>query len=382
MTENQIVEYKESWKDEYLKWICGFANAQGGILYIGIDDQGNVIGLKNVKKLLEDIPNKIQSSLGIVAEVNVLTKNSNEYLEIRVKASSYPINYNGEYHIRSGTTKQLLKGIALTEFIRSKTGYLWDAIPMEQVSIKDLDPDSIQIFRNQAKKSNRLDSNDLNISDEELLEHLNLLEDHKLKRAAILLFHPHPSRFITGCYVKIGMFGEGSNIIYQDLLENSLIKIADTINNLIYTKYLKGIISYKNDLRVETFPFPRESVREAIYNALCHNNYSAGVPIQIRIQPNAMYISNSCILPKDWTEKTLMEFHKSKPYNPTIANVFYRAGYIEALGRGIEKIVESYRIRGVKKTKYKLLGDDLTLELSVINYPNAESIEKNKPTEK
>ena len=58
MSENQNVEYKEIWKDDYLKWICGFANAQGGTIYIGLDDNGVPVGLKNIKKLLEDLPNK------------------------------------------------------------------------------------------------------------------------------------------------------------------------------------------------------------------------------------------------------------------------------------------------------------------------------------
>jgi predicted HTH transcriptional regulator len=61
MNENQNVEYKETWRDEYLKWICGFANAQGGKIYVGIDDKGNVVGLSEYKKFLEEIPNKIAS---------------------------------------------------------------------------------------------------------------------------------------------------------------------------------------------------------------------------------------------------------------------------------------------------------------------------------
>ncbi len=56
--ESQHIEWKESWRDEYIKWICGFANAQGSILYIGKNDQGQVIGLENSRKLLEDIPKK------------------------------------------------------------------------------------------------------------------------------------------------------------------------------------------------------------------------------------------------------------------------------------------------------------------------------------
>jgi ATP-dependent DNA helicase RecG len=74
MAESQNIEWKESWRDEYLKWICGFANAQGGKIYIGTRDDGTVIGVRNSKKLLEDIPNKIQYKLGIMADVNLLTK--------------------------------------------------------------------------------------------------------------------------------------------------------------------------------------------------------------------------------------------------------------------------------------------------------------------
>jgi ATP-dependent DNA helicase RecG len=54
--ESQNIEYKVLWKDEYLKQVCGFANSKGGILYIGIDDKGIAVGLKNLKKLLEDLP--------------------------------------------------------------------------------------------------------------------------------------------------------------------------------------------------------------------------------------------------------------------------------------------------------------------------------------
>ena len=63
MAESQNIEYKEIWKDEYLKWLCGFANAQGGTLFVGIDDNGNVVGIKNIKKLLDDLPNKINSGV-------------------------------------------------------------------------------------------------------------------------------------------------------------------------------------------------------------------------------------------------------------------------------------------------------------------------------
>lgn len=67
--ESQNIEHKESWRDEYLKLICGFANAQGGRVYIGVDDDRQVTGVEDSKRLMEDIPNKIRDVLGIIVDV-------------------------------------------------------------------------------------------------------------------------------------------------------------------------------------------------------------------------------------------------------------------------------------------------------------------------
>lgn len=113
MTESQNVEYKEIWKDDYLKWVCGFANSQGGTIFIGINDAGSVVGLQNIAKLMEDIPNKILSGLGIVADVNRHVRDGKEYLEIKVTGpGTFPISYHGEFYCRSGATNQKLTGIA------------------------------------------------------------------------------------------------------------------------------------------------------------------------------------------------------------------------------------------------------------------------------
>ena len=61
MAENQNIEYKESWRDEYLKWVCGFANAQGGRIYIGMKDNGDVCGVDDAKRLLEEYMIRFES---------------------------------------------------------------------------------------------------------------------------------------------------------------------------------------------------------------------------------------------------------------------------------------------------------------------------------
>lgn len=375
MAESQNIEYKESWRDEYLKWLCGFANAQGGTIYIGIDDAGNVVGVKDIKKLMEDIPNKIQSGLGIVADVNKHTKDGKDYLEIKVGPSSFPISYHGEFHYRSGATKQQLTGIALTEFITKKTGVRWEDVTVDGITINDLDAESFKIFRREALRSKRMTEAELNISNEELLSKLKLLSNGKLKRSAVLLFYGDPSIVQVGSFVKVGKFERGT-VAYHDDLEGSLISTADKVVDLIYLKYLKAKITYEHDRRVETYPFARNAIREAIYNAIAHNCYMYGTPIQIRIEEEQIIISNRCILPEGWTAETLMQPHDSIPYNPDIANVFYRAGYIETWGQGIQKICDECTALGAELPKYEIIGTGLrvyfpALKSALIDQPKA-----------
>ncbi len=174
MAESQNIEYKESWKDDYLKWIFGFANASGGRIYVGVRDNGTVVGVPNSKKLLEDIPNKIRDTMGIVADVNLLEKDGKQYIEIRVNPSSYPVSYHGEYHYRSGSTKQQLTVIALSEFIMRKTGARWedvtvDNITVDNITVDDLDDESFKIFRREALRPKRMTKEDLDVPYEELL---------------------------------------------------------------------------------------------------------------------------------------------------------------------------------------------------------------------
>ena len=93
--ENQNLEYKRNWNDEYLKWICGFANAQGGKIFIGVDDDGSIYGIKDSHKQMEDIPNKVVSFLGIVVDVYLHQRENLEYIEIIIPPSNVPISYSG-----------------------------------------------------------------------------------------------------------------------------------------------------------------------------------------------------------------------------------------------------------------------------------------------
>ena len=362
MPEDQNIEWKTSWRDEYLKWICGFANAQGGRIYIGMDDNGLVTGLSDYAQLMEDIPNKIVSVLGIMPEVNLYENQGLFYIEINVAPSSVPVNYRGEYHYRCGSTRQQLKGAALNDFLTRKTGLRWDAAPVTSLSIEDLDRGSFNIFRSEAKRTGRLSEADLAASPAELLERLHLLDDSgRLTRAAALLFYHDPERVQFGCYVKIGRFTEGSKLLYHDEMRGSLIELASKVVDFLFLKYFKATISYHKETRVERYPYPRPAVREVVYNALVHCNWSDCVPVQIRVDDDRLMISNCCVLPWGWGVNELIGVHSSHPYNPLVAHTFFRAGFIEAWGRGINNVFDYCYQNNYPEPIYKVNGVDVNV---------------------
>ena len=343
MSEDQHTEWKASWRDEHLKWLCAFANAQGGVLEIGRNDKGQAMGLDNAEQLMEELPNKLRNLLGMVPDVNLLEENGLPYVQIVVEPYPVPISYRGKYYYRSGSTMQALTGAALDRFLLGKTGKRWDAAPIPGVRVDDLNAESLTRFRNQATSRNRLGREVLEEDNPGLIEKLRLTEGQYLKRAAILLFHPDPERFFTGAAVRIGYFEGEVDLRYQDEVCGDLFAQARNTTDLLLTKYLKAVISYEGIQRLETYPVPEEALREAVLNAIVHRDYAMAAHIQIRVYPDRLQIWNPGALPGGWTLEKLLGSHPSRPFNPDVANAFFRAGEIETWGRGIQRIFDACR---------------------------------------
>lgn len=360
MKETQNIEYKSTWRDEYLKWICGFANANGGTIFIGKDDNGKVVGIDEAKRLLEEIPNKVRDVLGIMVDVNLHETKQGDYLEIIVEPYPNAISYKGQYHYRSGSTKQELKGVALEKFLLQKKGKRWDGVPIPNVTVSDLKQETFDFFKKRGVRSQRLDEESLNDTSEQLLENLELTEGKYLKRAALLLFHPNPVKFVTGAYIKIGYFENDADLIFQDEIHGNLFEQIEKAIDILFTKYIKAIISYENGLhRIETYEYPKEAVREALLNAIAHKDYSSGSTIQISVYKDKIMIWNAGQLPENWTIETLLQKHSSSPYNPDIANAFFRSGYIESWGRGITKMTTLCVEAGLPKPEFDYQGSGM-----------------------
>jgi ATP-dependent DNA helicase RecG len=356
-TETHNIEFKRTWKDEYLEWICGYANAAGGVLYIGRDDDGTAVGVAKAKSLMEAIPCKITDTMGIIADVNLRRESGKDVIEIKVDKYPSLISYHGKYFYRSGTTMRTISGKELDRLILKQQGMTWDAVPLPRLKVKDLDPAAVKYFKDEAVRRGRLTRGEINVSREILLDNLHLLnDDGALTRAAMLAFHRDPEKWVTGAYVKIGYFeNSDSDLRYQDEVHGPLILQADKVVDLVYTKYLKALITYEGIHRVEQYMFHKDAFREIVLNAIVHKDYSGCNPIQISVYPDKIYIWNDGEFPPELnTAAKLFGKHSSKPYNPGLAGVFFKAGLIEAWGRGFDKIIAGCKEYGGQRPNYKI----------------------------
>jgi ATP-dependent DNA helicase RecG len=305
MSESQNIEYKSSWHDDYLDWICGFANAQGGRIYIGIDDMGNVIGVADYKDLMEKIPNKIKNQLGITAEVNLLQEGEKHYIEIVVQPYSVPISLRGRYFYRSGSVKQELSGVALNEFLLKKAGHTWDNVIEPRATFTDIDEKSVKEYLVISKEKGRLP----------------IAKDDK-------------------------------DLRYQDVEEGNIIVLLRNVLERLDQKYLIKNITFEGMYRIETPEYPTVALREMLLNSLVHRSYMGSFS-QMRVYDDKINLWNEGGLPEGISLEALKRSHKSKPRNLLIADVCFKGGLIDAWGRGTISIIDACKDAGLPEPELK-----------------------------
>jgi len=348
--ESQTLEYKQSWRDDYLKVVSAFANSSGGVLIIGLDDLGKPSGFKNVKKMLEDIPNTIRNKLGILPSIELNRKSHKDIIKITILPSSVPISHNGKYYIRSGSTVQELQGKELADFLLRKTGITWDDAVEDREDWDLLQKSTIEDFKRYAV--DRIPSIVRETDLATILQKLKLIENQHLKRAAILLFSREPQHFYSHACVRIGRFLTDTDIQTTDIVKGNLFQQLESALEILRTKYLQSKIKFEGIHRRDILEYPYEALREAIINALIHRDYRSFSQIQIRVYPDKLIIMNAGSLPPEVPVESLKTNHLSIPGNKLLAETFYYAGFIEAWGRGTLKIIEKCAEQGLPEPDF------------------------------
>ena len=143
-----------------------------------------------------------------------------------------------------------------------------------------------------------------------------------------------------------------------------MLEQVDKALEVIYLKYMRAKIRYEGVQRIERYFVPEDALREALLNAVCHKQYQSGIPIQISVYEDRLYVANIGSLPESWTLENLMKKHASKPYNPNVAYAFYLAGFIESWGRGVEKICNALKADHLPMPEYTIHPGDIMIKFT------------------
>jgi len=326
-----------------------------------------VVGLENPAKWMEDIPNKIRNSMGIVCDVQLQEESGKNYLEIKVNSYSVPVSLRGRYYYRSGSTKMELTGTELNEFLLKKAGKTWDDVIEDEATIQDIDEQILRNFLEESREKGRLPETN-GLSTFQILEKLQLTEGKKFRRAALVLFGRNPGKFYPNVEVKIGRFGtDATDLRFQEVVEGNLIQLLEGVQTQLSSKFLIRSIEFVGMKRIEKNSYPVEALREMLLNSLVHRTYM-GAPVQLRVFDHKLSIWNEGGLPNGLTLEDLKTEHNSRPRNPKIAKACFMAGYIDSWGRGTLKIMEACKEAGLPEPEIWEMNGGLEVTIFSSNY--------------
>ena len=365
--ESQNVEYKASWDDKCIAWICGYANAKGGTMYIGIDDKTKQpIGLNNPKKLMEDIPNKIRNATGIVADVALLRIQGKDVISVTVESSEYPICYHGKFYYRTGSVNMELTGIALTRFVLEKAKKGWDEVETFGGYMKDKHKFTALVAEMYKKRG-------IEMTDNDFVSFGLAFPDGKLTNTGALFADDCPlthSRVFCTRWNGLTMAAKEMDIIDTQEYSGGLLTIMQYAEDFVR---LNSRHSWHKlpSTRLEFDEYPNRAVHEAIVNAFIHRDYIiTGSEVHIDIFDDRLEITSPGEMP---LEKKLEEYDvhniPSVRRNKLIADMCERLQITERRGSGFKKIFEDYEKISINPAKRmpKLEGKSYYFRITLPN---------------
>jgi len=375
--ESQTEEWKESWHDDCLNDINAFANTDGGRLFVGRNDKGVITGIRNARKLMEEIPNTVYNKMNFHPDVRTLTENGKEYVVVTVKRQKEPVFNGDSLFIRSGSTTKRLTGKQLMDFLLRRTGQSWTDIEVKNAKLSNLSPEAIDTFVRKGIASNRMSSAAVESDHGSLLKRYELInEDGMVTRAAVILFSESPLRVTYAATTKIGAFSEDDRLLRDDRIDGPIVLQPDRVMDKLLDKYVQGVYDIKGLQRFTKYPYPEKALREAVMNATVHRDYSCNMDTSIKVYPDRVEIFNPGRLPEGWTEKELTGSHGSEPANPLIAKVFYEMEYIEQWGSGIGMMRKECENMGISHPEFNVGRDGITITFR--RAPEKETVSKNE----
>ena len=350
--ESQKVEFKLKINDSLGKSICGFANTNGGIVLIGVNDDGKIIGIS--KKHERDIANMAHTCKpSVYPKIEAVKIKEKNIFIAEVKKSDSLHSFKNIAYKRIASHNKPLSPEEVVEFAKNTGKIKWDGQVCEEAGLGDIDEEKVRWYLEQREDARKV-SKKVKISTNKLLQNIKALKNSKLTNAGILFFGKYPQKFFPNARLRIVRF-KGNEIINPTLdtanCEGTVWEMIETAEDFVRKNIrLLGTRTEKSFKREDKFEYPIKAVREAIINALIHRNYFETGDVRVFIFDNRIEIISPGTFPKGVSPKN----PKHKPVNEILCQLTYDIGFIEKYGSGIKMMENLSKEWGNKEPYYDL----------------------------
>ena len=334
MRETRILEFKETITNTFLKTVSAFSNYDGGEILFGVDNDGNIKGLSDIKQACLDIENKINDSISPQPNYTLEIQNNNQTIKLSVKSGfQKPYLYKSKAYKRNDTSTIEVDTLEFSRLVLEGKNIRFEELPCKDQEL------SFEILQHKLKEKIQIET-----FNKDTLKTLNLYGDvNGFNNAAGLLADKN---HFSG--IDIVKFGENISIIQKRItFENtSILDIYEKALNVFRDYYQYEVIQGANRKMVEKVP--EAAFREAIANALIHRVWDVDSQIRVSMHDDKIEVVSPGGLTSGITEDEYLSGKLSVLRNRNLANVFYRLGFVEIFGTGITRIKQIYSEASVK----------------------------------
>ena len=350
MRETRIVEFKETITNTFLKTVSAFSNYDGGTILFGVDDDGNIKGLPDVKQACLDIENKINDSITPQPDYTLEVQNNDQTIKLTVKSGlQKPYLYKSKAYKRNDTATIEVDTLEFSRLVLDGKNIRFEELPCKDQEL------SFEILHRKLKETVRIEN-----FDKDTLKTLNLYDDvNGFNNAAGLLADKN---HFPG--IDIVKFGENISIIQKrTTFENiSVLEVYEKAIDVFRDYYQYEVIQGADRKKMEKIP--EAAFREAIANALIHRVWDVDSQIRVSMFDDRIDIVSPGGLPSGITEEEYLSGKLSVLRNRNLANVFYRLGFVEIFGTGIMRIRQLYE-KSLRKPEFEVSENAIQIVLPV-----------------
>lgn len=360
LREGDQVEFKEKFNDKCLEDACAFANTRGGVIFLGINDDGEALGVPKSDAFVQKVASAMSDTLGIAPRMQWRTVDGADALVISVTATDWLVACKGRHLVRVGSTNRELSREEVSRRMLRQIGSSWDALPADR-GPDAIDESAVNRFVTLVKELNkdRLPHLSGDEPARSILDKLDLINGDRPTNAAILLFGKDPQRLFRTARIRIARVRDGE-ILGEHVQEGTLFDQLDGAVGALRSRFLDVRFEVGTEgtgiegmQRSEVWEYPYVALREALNNALVHRDYMTAGDIQIRVYEDRMELWNPGPLLNDLNPALLrIDPHPSRRRNELVGEVFYKAGLIERWGTGTLRMIKACRQQGLPEPEF------------------------------